>query len=113
MGTFVSMLQVPLSYMLLLHVNRYQLLGDGRSCVDVDECKKGDAVCNGGKCINVPGSYRCTCEGGLQYAEDGVACQGTWQHTAQMTRIVHPARLHAMYTLCMIHGTFVKNPSYP
>ena len=60
------------------------LLIDGKTCEDVDECavdhnenaKHASALtpCNGGKCVNTPGSYSCVCSGGLRMATDGSSC---------------------------------------
>lgn len=34
------------------------------------------AICAGGDCTNAPGSYLCTCEGGLLPDPDGPGCLG-------------------------------------
>jgi hypothetical protein len=39
------------------------LLMDGKSCKDIDECIESSNPCNGGKCINTPGSFSCVCSG--------------------------------------------------
>ncbi len=52
------------------------LLMDGRSCADIDECKENPRICNGGKCTNTPGSYLCSCQGGLTTSGDGITCEG-------------------------------------
>lgn len=49
---------------------------DGRSCVDVDECKENPRICNGGKCTNIEGGYICTCTDGLIPGKDGASCIG-------------------------------------
>ncbi|XP_039615133.1 nephronectin a isoform X1 [Polypterus senegalus] len=54
-----------------------QLGPDGRSCVDVDECTMGTAVCpRFRKCINTFGSYICKCHEGfdLQYVNGKYQC---------------------------------------
>ena len=48
---------------------------DGRSCADIDECKENPRICNGGKCTNTPGSYLCSCQGGLTTSSDGITCE--------------------------------------
>lgn len=57
-----------------------QLAPDGRTCVDVDECAAGIAVCpRFRKCINTFGSYICKCHEGfdLQYINGKYQCIGT------------------------------------
>ncbi|XP_051994144.1 nephronectin-like isoform X1 [Xyrauchen texanus] len=54
-----------------------QLAPDGRTCVDVDECVTGHAVCpRFRKCINTFGSYICKCHDGfdLQYINGKYQC---------------------------------------
>uniref|UniRef100_A0A3Q2EHS6 Nephronectin a n=1 Tax=Cyprinodon variegatus TaxID=28743 RepID=A0A3Q2EHS6_CYPVA len=54
-----------------------QLAPDGRTCVDVDECAAGIAVCpRFRKCINTFGSYICKCHEGfdLQYVSGKYQC---------------------------------------
>lgn len=54
-----------------------QLAPDGRTCVDVDECAAGIAVCpRFRKCINTFGSYICKCHEGfdLQYVNGKYQC---------------------------------------
>lgn len=42
---------------------------------DVDECAEGLSQCGPfSVCLNVPGSYRCECQGGYRPAGDGQAC---------------------------------------
>ncbi|XP_043097249.1 nephronectin a isoform X2 [Puntigrus tetrazona] len=54
-----------------------QLAPDARTCVDVDECATGQAVCpRFRKCINTFGSYICKCHDGfdLQYINGKYQC---------------------------------------
>lgn len=54
-----------------------QLAPDGRTCVDVDECSAGLAVCpRFRKCVNTFGSYICKCHQGfdLQYINGKYQC---------------------------------------
>lgn len=44
----------------------FALQPDGRSCIDLDECKENPRICSGGKCTNTPGSYSCHCVDGLR-----------------------------------------------
>uniref|UniRef100_A0A8C8SBX3 Nidogen 2 n=1 Tax=Pelusios castaneus TaxID=367368 RepID=A0A8C8SBX3_9SAUR len=49
--------------------------GDGRDCVDVDECAESFHRCgHGSVCINSPGSYRCECLSGYQLVVDRHSC---------------------------------------
>jgi fibrillin 2/3 len=52
----------------------YILSPDGRTCSDVDECRANPRICNGGKCTNTIGSYRCLCTEGLLSNPDGSSC---------------------------------------
>ena len=38
--------------------------GDGKSCVDIDECAEGSSGCDQ-TCVNEPGSYHCECAPGF------------------------------------------------
>ncbi|XP_035387412.1 nephronectin a isoform X2 [Electrophorus electricus] len=54
-----------------------QLASDGRTCVDVDECSTGRAVCSRFRqCVNTFGSYVCKCRDGfeLQYVGGKYQC---------------------------------------
>lgn len=44
---------------------------------DVDECRLSDRLCPHGRCLNVAGSYRCSCDSGYQATPDRQACVGT------------------------------------
>ncbi|KAG8444530.1 hypothetical protein GDO86_009623 [Hymenochirus boettgeri] len=49
--------------------------GDGRSCFDIDECEEQQDVCGDYSiCNNQPGTFRCECEDGYQFLEDGRTC---------------------------------------
>lgn len=50
---------------------------DGRTCIDVDECKESPRICNGGECVNSIGSYSCICGLGLLPGADNSSCVGT------------------------------------
>ncbi|XP_072842973.2 nidogen-2 isoform X1 [Pogona vitticeps] len=51
--------------------------GDGKECVDVNECSEGLSRCSPESvCVNTPGSYRCECASGYQLAADRVTCVG-------------------------------------
>ena len=38
--------------------------GDGKSCVDIDECGEGTSGCDQ-TCVNEPGTYHCECAPGF------------------------------------------------
>lgn len=46
------------------------------SSTDVNECLT-PGVCVHGKCINLEGSFRCSCEQGYTVTSDEKGCQGT------------------------------------
>uniref|UniRef100_A0A4W3ICZ9 Nidogen 1 n=1 Tax=Callorhinchus milii TaxID=7868 RepID=A0A4W3ICZ9_CALMI len=49
--------------------------GDGISCYDVDECRIDSTICgNHAECNNQPGTFRCECFSGYQFAADGRTC---------------------------------------
>ncbi|KAJ8392450.1 hypothetical protein AAFF_G00075750 [Aldrovandia affinis] len=49
--------------------------GDGKSCYDIDECRESPQICGRNAiCINQPGSHRCECVEGFQFAGDGLTC---------------------------------------
>ena len=48
-------------------------VGDGKTCIDVDECAAGTATCDlAADCSNTFGGYDCTCKAG--YTGDGKTC---------------------------------------
>ncbi|XP_078334159.1 uncharacterized protein LOC111116509 isoform X2 [Crassostrea virginica] len=57
-------------------------LKDGRTCVDIDECKENTDNCDdaNGICTNTIGSFTCTCKEG--YEGDGVRCR--WKNPCQL-----------------------------
>ncbi|KAL2083319.1 hypothetical protein ACEWY4_021092 [Coilia grayii] len=49
--------------------------GDGRICYDIDECRETPQVCSANAlCNNQPGTFRCECVEGYQFASDGNTC---------------------------------------
>ncbi|CAJ1067679.1 nidogen-1 [Xyrichtys novacula] len=49
--------------------------GDGRTCYDIDECRENPQICGSHAiCNNQPGTFRCECEDGYQFASDGQTC---------------------------------------
>ena len=43
---------------------------------DIDECEEERDICGGGRCDNLPGSYRCLCTDGLTLSADHKHCLG-------------------------------------
>ncbi|XP_071032922.1 nidogen-1-like [Oncorhynchus clarkii lewisi] len=49
--------------------------GDGRQCYDIDECREMSEICGShAVCNNQPGTFRCECVDGFQFASDGKTC---------------------------------------
>ncbi|XP_035755598.1 nidogen-1 isoform X4 [Egretta garzetta] len=49
--------------------------GDGNVCYDIDECSEQPDLCGSNAvCNNHPGTYRCECVEGYQFAADGQTC---------------------------------------
>ncbi|XP_072516823.1 nidogen-1 [Salminus brasiliensis] len=49
--------------------------GDGRTCLDIDECRDTPQICGPHTiCNNQPGTFRCECMEGFQFASDGHTC---------------------------------------
>ncbi|KAM4607761.1 nidogen-1 [Polymixia lowei] len=49
--------------------------GDGRTCYDIDECRETPQICGSHSiCNNQPGTFRCECLDGYQFASDGQTC---------------------------------------
>lgn len=49
---------------------------DGKTCADINECKQNPRICNGGKCENTEGKYRCHCTNGLIPGPGDLSCLG-------------------------------------
>uniref|UniRef100_A0A8C8GQK4 Nidogen 1b n=1 Tax=Oncorhynchus tshawytscha TaxID=74940 RepID=A0A8C8GQK4_ONCTS len=49
--------------------------GDGRQCYDIDECRETPEICGSHTvCNNQPGTFRCECVDGFQFASNGKTC---------------------------------------
>ncbi|MEE6507752.1 hypothetical protein FKM82_029942 [Ascaphus truei] len=49
--------------------------GDGRTCYDNDECQEQENMCGSNAvCNNQPGTFRCECNDGYQFLDDGRTC---------------------------------------
>uniref|UniRef100_A0A8C2CAY1 Nidogen 1a n=1 Tax=Cyprinus carpio TaxID=7962 RepID=A0A8C2CAY1_CYPCA len=61
--------------------------GDGRACNDIDECRETPQICGPNAiCNNQPGTFRCECQEGFQFASDGQTC-------VEVQRPVDPCRI--------------------
>ena len=48
-------------------------MGDGRTCLDIDECITGATNCSiNAKCLNTIGGFQCACSSG--YTGNGYSC---------------------------------------
>lgn len=45
---------------------------------EIDECALMPNMCNHGACVNTPGSFHCSCDGGYAYDADSHQCIGEW-----------------------------------
>ena len=45
-----------------------------------DLCSNFEHLCQNGRCVNTPGSYRCDCDKGYRLTRDGM-CVGTYSFT--------------------------------
>uniref|UniRef100_A0A182JZY0 EGF-like domain-containing protein n=1 Tax=Anopheles christyi TaxID=43041 RepID=A0A182JZY0_9DIPT len=80
----------------------YELAGDRKTCVDVNECGAGKPCAQ--LCSNVQGSFRCSCYDGFMLRPDKVSCKaiGAPQHLLyasfdQVRKLtVHPPRIETL-----------------
>lgn len=42
---------------------------------DIDECSEDPSLCRGGRCVNTPGSFHCTCGPGMELSPDKRSCK--------------------------------------
>ncbi|XP_062891296.1 fibulin-1-like isoform X2 [Mobula hypostoma] len=69
----------------------YQLLADGMSCEDVDECASGSHNCSGQhRCINLEGSFSCVQSAGLCKDGFSMSQQGTCVDTNECASLHQP-----------------------
>ncbi|XP_068597303.1 nidogen-1 [Brachionichthys hirsutus] len=77
--------------------------GDGRTCYDIDECRENPLICGSHAiCNNQPGTFRCECEDGYQFASDGQTCTEVNQPVNACEEGTHtcdiPERAQCSYT---------------
>lgn len=53
----------------------YHLNEEGTRCIDIDECKGPEKVCEGHGCVNMVGSYRCQCQPGYNFNSISRVCE--------------------------------------
>lgn len=46
------------------------------SGLDLNECQLSDNLCRNGQCVNMPGTYQCSCDTGYQATPDRQGCVG-------------------------------------
>ena len=44
--------------------------------IDINECSLSDNLCRNGKCVNMIGTYQCSCNPGYQATPDRQGCTG-------------------------------------
>nr|WBR46502.1 vitellogenin receptor [Coccinella septempunctata] len=52
----------------------FELMGDGKTCMDIDECRIEPPVCSQ-LCFNHPGRYQCDCYNGFELRLDKTSCK--------------------------------------
>ncbi|XP_041959120.1 nidogen-1-like isoform X1 [Alosa sapidissima] len=68
--------------------------GDGRACYDIDECRETPQICGRHAiCSNQPGTFRCECMDGFQFASDGRTCVEVEQAVNHCLRGTHDCDL--------------------
>ena len=45
---------------------------------DVNECQLSENLCRNGHCVNMVGTYQCSCDTGYQATPDRQGCVGEW-----------------------------------
>lgn len=53
--------------------NGYRLDGDGKKCIEIDECKESNPCAQ--ICINLPGSFKCSCFHDFMLMRDEIRCK--------------------------------------
>lgn len=48
---------------------------------DVNECQLSENLCKHGQCINMAGTFQCSCDTGYQATPDRQSCVGEWLHS--------------------------------
>ncbi|XP_053687239.1 uncharacterized protein LOC128736776 [Sabethes cyaneus] len=77
----------------------YQLVEDGRSCRDVNECETNNGRCSH-ICSNRPGSYECSCPAGLYLTEDNHSCDFIDECELNNGGCSHDCHYHRGVTTC-------------
>ncbi|KAK6963876.1 fibroblast growth factor receptor 1 [Biomphalaria glabrata] len=73
---------------------------NGLSCIDIDECKLKTAICDYG-CLNLNGSYICSCPDGRSLSSDGKSCDAVDYETLQ-ARVGQGIGLGAGSVVCVV-----------
>ncbi|MBN3312842.1 NID1 protein, partial [Atractosteus spatula] len=68
--------------------------GDGHRCYDIDECSDNPLICGqNAVCNNQPGTFRCECVEGYQFASDGRTCIAPEEVAHIHSQMVAPLKL--------------------
>jgi len=54
---------------------------------DVNECQLSDNLCKHGHCVNMAGTYQCSCDTGYQATPDRQGCVGKWKEVTRASSV--------------------------
>lgn len=53
---------------------------------DVNECQLSENLCKNGQCVNMAGTFQCSCDTGYQATPDRQSCVGEWRPSCGTAR---------------------------